>query len=130
MVTESSLYWLTRLDSIKDLLIAIGAIGLVLCTMTALVFCGLCSDTDIGTKEHIRYRRCAYRFMLGAIVGLVLCIIHALTPTSREYAAIKVIPKLANDQTFVQLSNDASEISRLACEWIKVQLKPEDTKNK
>ena len=118
-ITESMIYWITRLDGINRVLtgiaIALGCIACI-CILAAVVI-----GTDACSSED---RKMVKQLIKGCSVSLILCLISTIgivfTPTTKEMYAIKVIPVLANNDGVREIPGDIAE---LANEWIE-ELRP------
>jgi hypothetical protein len=60
---------------------------------------------------------------LVSTFALVIGLTYALVPSTKEYAAIKVIPLLLNSESTATVQKDAGALYNLAVEWAKEQLK-------
>lgn len=97
MITESDIYWLTRLDSIHRFSEALSAISV--CGLVFSVILILCSLGDMLSKaETIIARRALFIF---ALFALLFGAVFAFVPTSKEYAAMKIIP-IVTSEDFVK----------------------------
>lgn len=141
MITPTQIYLLTRLDAFKgmitgtptNILIALGfASTVIVIALSCLymfagngsydIFEGKSDEEFAAAKETIRkWRNRTLGFMLVCMTLLpALSAVNALTPTSKEMAAIVVIPKIANSQP---LSDIAANVVDLANAWLE-ELKP------
>jgi hypothetical protein len=120
VITESQMYWITRLDDICTFLILVlGA----LCVAAAISFVvGMNARSDAYSTTSEQYQsgsRCvrlsAWMAVAAGIVGAALVFV----PTTREYAVIKIVPAIANNET---LNADGQELYGLAVEWAKQKL--------
>jgi 4-hydroxybenzoate polyprenyltransferase len=139
MITTTQMYWLTRCDPIKEFLVGIdrGSFFLTgLCVIAAMILAGVATFAGNGSYEMFSgmddasfdklkgsMRKWAKR--LGAL-GIALWLIStavstaaALTPTTKEMAAIMVIPKVANSKVVSDISGAASEMVTIARDWLK-----------
>ena len=115
MIDESSMYWLTRMDHICEALTA----AWVLCVTVGGILIGMCllMGSDIDADKSRRVIR------VGVVLSLLsafLLVGRIFVPTTKEMAAIKIIPAIANNET---LRKDASEMYGLAREWMSDTLK-------
>lgn len=119
MITESMIYWVTRLDYISGLFWVLLAVTATASTVTLIAAIlakqDACDDEDLAAAKTLR--RTAYA---GICVSLVLLIAAVLVPTTKEYCAVKVIPMIANNKNVQQLPNNMIEEAN---EWID-SLKP------
>jgi hypothetical protein len=141
MITPAQVYLLTRLDAFKDMitgapmniLIASGLVStLIMIILSCIymfagngsydIFEGKSDEEFAAIRETLRkWRNRTIGFML-ACMALVpaLSAVNALVPTSKEMAAIVVVPKIANSQP---LNDIAASVVDLANAWLK-ELKP------
>ena len=108
-ITESTIYWITRLDGIN---VALGVLLAVTTVMGSLVCL-------IGSlEEEWAFIR---RFAPKAVaITLVLTLALVFIPTTKEICAIKVIPVIVNDDSVQKIPGDIAE---LAHEWLE-ELRP------
>ena len=147
MITTTEMYWLTRLDSVKELL----SCGLEPCFIfftvlllgaTVLAFC---FGTFTGNRPyemfdhrsdeelkvvHARFRRvsrwCAAFGCVALAMAVVCPVLKALVPTTREMAAIIMVPAIANNEKVQTVGN---KLYDLATEWLD-ELRPKKEKAK
>ena len=117
MITESTIYWVTRLDSFKAVAAALGFASCAFFAILALVYALVRSD-DGEDWNNIKYF--FWRLVTCAICGLVLGISSCFIPTTKEICAIKVIPMVAQNKDMQEIPGKAAE---LANEWI-AELRP------
>lgn len=115
MITPSDIYWLTRLDGINDLFSALAILAFVISIIGLIAGCIYVSmswteDERDGGKAVLSMS------FKTAIVATVLATLAVLTPTTKEAAAIIVIPKVANSESVQQLGDG---IIDLANQWLK-----------
>lgn len=112
MITTMEMYWLVTLDSIVH-------VSLVFVIVSALATCA-----TLGFVADVK--RC---FWLPVIpIGMFFLSIIALTfvPTTKQAAAIIIVPKLANSEKVQTVGNHLYE---LAVEWME-ELRPENRHTK
>ena len=141
MITSTQIYWLTRLDPVKELLghcIGPCFLGLTILLVAASVtaFC-LGTVTGNGALDmfngksneelediHTRFRHISrWSAAFGCVVLTVTVICHVLTsliPTTREAAAIIMVPAITNNEKVQTVGNKLYE---LAVEWMD-ELRP------
>ena len=116
MITPSHLYWITRLDRINEALLVLFTLSFMALFAAAAAFANGVVDEDEESK------RIGRRWMPRAV--LAVCVIGALrslVPTTREAAAIVVVPRIANSETVATLDEG---LKTLVAEWIE-ELRPE-----
>jgi uncharacterized membrane protein len=112
IMTEMSLYWLTRFDG---LIVFFSSLAFLVVTISAIrCICIFVNDGGHTILDILLY-----------VSGPLLIFICAMTPTTKEMAAIIIIPKIYNATTsneeFKKLPNN---ILNLANEYIE-ELKPD-----
>ena len=116
MITPSLVYWITRLDAIREAAGLVCFLG-VLFTGAGLFAVFVCTAEDVPDPFRTIWRNVT-RF--AAFLFLVAELVRVLTPTKREMAAIIVVPRIANSETVAE--NDDS-VKTLAVEWLE-ELRP------
>lgn len=110
MITETGMYWLTRLDAIRDLL----ALFMFISGSTAFVTAALTFIEDDNKRTS------AVATCLALFVFVASCAVRTFIPSTREMCAIVVVPKIANNEKLEQFGDKAYN---LAIEWMD-ELKP------
>lgn len=116
MITPSLIYWITRLDAVRQ---AAGTLCVlsVLAVAEGLFALFVCTADDVPDPFRSIWRNVARVAAVAlAVSGLVL----VLTPTKREMAAIVVLPKIANSETVAEIGDG---VKTLAVEWLN-ELRP------
>ena len=134
MISESCIYWITRLDNILSALEVIEC----LCAVVLLAFFLLWGAADITRvfteKESEDYQKVneirqysAKRLLPLTIAFALMVTMSILIPTSKELAAMYVIPNVANNE---RIQNFSSEIVTIAEDWLKeLKTKSQGTAN-
>ena len=111
MVTESTIYWITRLDALKTLTLITGTLCIGVILIGFLAYCLNCKG---GNEKKVLYWCPIF------ILPLILFIGSVFIPTTKEMCAIKAIPVVVNNKQVQEMPNKVLE---LANEWID-ELKP------
>jgi hypothetical protein len=110
-MTSSQIYWITRLDNINTFVFLIFAFGVV-----AALLCGICW-INFPSRASETIKKYLFRILLISIIDGFISI---WIPTTKEMAAIIIIPKLINaissNQQLIDLPNN---FVALANDWIK-----------
>lgn len=126
MVTESQMYWLTRMDDLRSLLYTVTILSAIfgVVAMVALVIVSICASSGDRVLADVVKGR-LFRWLGPVLLTLTLCagLTHALLPSTRDYAAIMVIPAVLNSERTATIQKDAGELYDLTVEWAKSQLK-------
>lgn len=115
MITETEMYWLTRLTSLKEGTVGIGAGIMILFGVIAGVglLAWVMEEPECG-------RKWLYRSIPIFILGGLIAFSSIFIPTTKEMCAIKAIPVIVNNEQVQELPNKVVE---LANDWID-ELKP------
>lgn len=135
MITTTEMYWLTRLDSVKEVMDGFFAVFMVftviLAAIAVLVY-GLGTFTGNNTYDvfsgmpgdelksvHARLRRTSARCVMAAFLllsaSMATGLLNALLPTTREMAAIVMVPAIVNNEKVQTVGN---KLYDLAAEWL------------
>ena len=113
MITTTQMYWLTRLDrftkEVPEVLAVILFVAIVFAVVKALI-----NYEDTGEFASSLLRK-----VLLWVIAPILLAIAGLTifvPTTKEMAAIIVVPKIVNNEK-VQQAGD--QLCQLATEWME-----------
>ena len=124
MITESSIYWILKLDDIRDVFtfgvgfFSLGSGFLLLVTFIVLAT----EDMRDGTRQRVLNAVAKYA-LVTAMLACPLCYVaKAFTPSTKQAAIIKVLPAIANHETIDELSSDAKDIYRMGVSAIKDSL--------
>lgn len=104
MITSWKLYLLTRLDGIQCLFMIIGFAGCL------ILIVGWIPVSMSRWDGYLKY------FLCFLPLAFIFLLIGVLTPTTKEMAAILVLPKIINNQKVQQLPD---KVLDLANEWIE-----------
>ena len=128
MITTAQMYWLTRLDGIVGCLQAITIITggtflflLIGGMITYFVNIGF-GDDDRDVKKAKVILGLSAKVLAPCLI--VLIALALLVPTTKEMAAIVIVPKIANSEKVQQTGN---KLYDLAVEWMDA-LKPLQSK--
>lgn len=123
MITTTQMYWLTRLDNVHDLLC-----GILVATCIALgilsVLAGIATvvaDSEDDQRKAAFARKLRRNIVLAALVAGT---IKVFIPTTKELAAIIVVPKIANSTLVTEkIPQELSELYTLAKQYMIESLK-------
>lgn len=111
MVTPEQMYWIVTLDSI-----VIASFILTVLFFTTMFFSiGMRVDDIVGTWAPVT----------SAALALLCLAVNVFTPSTKQMAAILIIPRIANSEKVQQAGNKLYE---LAVEWMD-ELKPSKNNN-
>ena len=137
-ITPSMIYWLTRLDEFSFMFgivfVCIVAVSLAnviggFVAMDAASTDQLCHPERLSENKHnikVRFGRAVKLALVALLVGVV----NSFIPSTKQAAAIIVIPKIANSEVVAEMGDTAKELVCLAKSWL-IELKPQPkTENK
>lgn len=128
MITGWEIYWFTRLDPLRDLIGMTAVMGLILSVLMFLLYPAFCDIFEYDEDKRRKSLAWTARRQIAVFSATVLCAFtHALTPTTKEMAAIKVIPMIANSESMQKLGDVGDNMLDLANEWLR-ELKPKKEK--
>lgn len=129
-MTSWQLYWITRLDDLNAILITVAILALVAGIVAAGFAASdysnsmICPEMESSKQERIASRVKGRIAAILALVALCAGILGALTPTTKDMAAIIIVPRVANSKTVEQVGDG---LKKLAAEWLE-ELRPNNNK--
>ena len=115
MISASTIYWITRLDNINFVLCFLWITGTLVSILTGIGWCFMFMNEEPELSKLAR--KVCVRFFLLTVFSMG---INIFIPSTKEAAAMIIIPRIANNQ---QVQDTGKELVELAREWIE-QLKP------
>lgn len=109
-ITPEMMYWITRCDRIVTA-------STILAVAFAILFAFTLIPIIIGQVES---NACFVICPIAFVIGMTAVATSVLVPTTREMAAIYVVPKIANSQTVKDLGEGVVTLAR---EWLE-ELRP------
>lgn len=126
MITSWQIYWITRLDGLvtisvaASMLLSIAVVSLLTATIVTYV-----SSNDDNWSESYRTRNRKYfilwrKICLISVPFLIISVLSAnMIPTTKEFAAIYMIPKIANNEQVQKVPDNALKLLNSKLEqWI------------
>ncbi len=121
MITPTQMYWLTRLDSINNALMTLLVALFIICLILTIVGMALRGDWCDGETGYATGKKLHKTAIWLVCPWLLTLVCFVLTPTTREAAAIVVVPAIANSEKVQNIGNGLYD---LCVEWLDA-LKPE-----
>ena len=138
-ITPSMIYWLTRLDEFSFMLgivfVCIVAVSLANVIGGFIAMDSASTDKLYNRPELLSEDKHNIKVRFGravklALVALLVGVVNSFIPSTKQAAAIIVIPKIANSEIVAEMGDTAKELVGLAKAWL-VELKPQSkTENK
>lgn len=127
-ITSWDIYWITRLDAIKDTMIGI---IIILCLLLAFLIIALFGEAftqDTADESQFCFRSVKY-CALSFLVPVFLIVVYPFVPTTKEACMMYAVPKLADSECVKALQGDAKELYTLGIERLKAELAVKGEKN-
>ena len=127
-MTESMIYWITRLDCIREFchgiqLIAVpfAVLGIVAAIAATCIKIGAEED---GLDDDARIARSickiACKVWIPAFCIAIACsLARTFTPTTKEMIAIKVIPQIASTENVEKIKDISKDMLDITADWLK-----------
>ena len=110
IITEWQMYWLTRMDNIHILFS-------IACTLSiaAFVFFSIIGGCLMVDNEDLRLpiKRILFRWLLPVV--LISAFIAVACPTTKEMAAIKIVPLISQNKDVQKIPQ---KVADLASQWL------------
>lgn len=117
-MTSWDIYWLTRMDYLQQLMFILAIILGVLSLVAGIIFVAAKAESYDEESEGVNISKKIMTISIPAT--LVLMSIASLLPSTKELAAIIIIPKIANAiETNQQIKKIPENLITLANDWIK-----------
>jgi len=112
MITGWDIYWITRLDAIKGLIVGFLTITILIMIVLAVIVY-ICWDEF----NEVRPLKRTIKIITPLIIFFGLSL--AFIPSTKEYAAIWLIPKVANNEQVQKVPDQVLRLLNLKVEqWI------------
>ncbi len=117
-MTMMQIYWFTRLDAFKDILVGFTFISIIVSIICSIIISGITCNEGFDEVPGIIKKLC----LLSAISAIFLILFQSLIPTTKEMAFIYIVPKISNSALAQKMGTDFVQIEALATEYIKDKL--------
>ena len=127
-MTESMIYWITRLDGIHGFCQGFQIIATILAVVgiiTALITGGVkAAATAEGSDDDAKIAgsicKVACRVWIPMFCLATICsLARTLTPTTKEMIAIKVIPQIASVNNVEKIKDISKDMLDITADWLK-----------
>ena len=125
-MTESTIYWITRLDKIHEFCNEFGALAIFFTVIGAVItFIALCYKALSESEGAINEAKAASKFCkitskvwIPALCIVTICsLVETFTPTTKEMVAIKVIPQIASTNNIEKIKGIGQDILGITADW-------------
>ena len=127
-MTESMIYWITRLDGIHGFCFGIQTIAVISTVIGAIVaLVAVCikvssevEEFDDGARVASGICKIACKVWIPAFCIAIMCsLARTFTPTTKEMIAIKVIPQIANVNNIERIKDISKDMLDITSDWLK-----------
>ena len=127
-MTESMIYWITRLDGIRGFCFGIQTIAVlfaILGIVAAIV--ALCISViaeEEGSDDDARIANSICKFACKVwipafCIAMACSLARTFTPTTKEMIAIKVIPQITNVDNVEKIKDVSKDMLDVTVDWLK-----------
>ena len=127
-MTESMIYWITRLDGIRGLCFGIQTFA-VLFTILGIIAAIVATSISVASEEdgsdddaRIANGICkiACKIWIPAFcIAMVCSLARTFIPTTKEMIAIKVIPQMASTENVEKIKDISKDMLDITADWLK-----------
>lgn len=127
-MTETMIYWITRLDGIRGLCFGIQTFA-VLFTILGIIAAIVATSISVASEEdgsdddaRIANGICkiACKIWIPAFcIAMVCSLVRTFTPTTKEMIAIKVIPQMASTENVEKIKDISKDMLDITSDWLK-----------
>lgn len=122
MITPMQMYWLLKLDDIGGLCIFSIFVSIALLAISIMAY-----DHSVEERNE-KEKKCAIiLFYLAVICGVFFVCVKTLLPSTKQMAAIYVVPAIVNNEKIQQIGGKTLDISNqlldLTKEYLEEQAK-------
>jgi len=108
--------WL-ELDAICGIFMAIASISILIFIVALIAYLW---DSDMKANEYLEIEK--KRIKRIGVIAFTAMILASLTPTTKQFATIIILPKIANSKTTERLLKSGDNVSKLLLEYTEKQL--------
>lgn len=127
-MTESMIYWITRLDGIHGLCYGIqtlaGVFVIVGISAAIIAVCIKINAEAEGSDDDARVAsgicKIACKVWIPTFCIAIMCsLVRTFTPTTKEMIAIKVIPQIASVDNVEKIKDISKDMLDITSDWLK-----------
>ena len=127
-MTESMIYWITRLDGIHGFCFGIQTIAMISTLIGAIVaLVAVCikvssevEEFDDGARVASGICKIACKVWIPEFCIAIMCsLARTFMPTTKEMIAIKVIPQIANVENVEKIKDISKDMLDITSDWLK-----------
>ena len=127
-MTESMIYWITRLDGIHGFCYGIQTIAVVFAivgiTAAIISVCIKITSEAEGSDDDARIAssicKIACKLWIPTFcIAMAFSLARTFTPTTKEMIAIKVIPQIASTENVEKIKDISKDMLDITADWLK-----------
>ena len=127
-MTESMIYWITRLDGIRGFCFGIQTFAVlftILGIIAAIVaLCISVTAEEEGSDDDARIASSICKFACKVwipafCIAMACSLARTFTPTTKEMIAIKVIPQITNVDNVEKIKDVSKDMLDVTADWLK-----------
>ena len=127
-MTESMIYWITRLDGIRGLCFGIqtfAVLFVILGIIAAIVaLCISVTAEEEGSDDDARIANSICKFACKVwipafCIAMACSLARTFTPTTKEMIAIKVIPQITSVDNVEKIKDVSKDMLDVTVDWLK-----------
>ena len=127
-MTESMIYWITRLDGIRGFCFGIQTFAVlfaILGIIAAIVaLCISVTAEEEGSDDDARIANSICKFACKVwipafCIAMACSLARTFTPTTKEMIAIKVIPQITNVDNVEKIKDVSKDMLDVTVDWLK-----------
>ena len=127
-MTESMVYWITRLDGIRGFCFGIQTFAVlfaILGIIAAIVaLCISVTAEEEGSDDDARIANSICKFACKVwipafCIAMACSLARTFTPTTKEMIAIKVIPQITNVDNVEKIKDVSKDMLDVTVDWLK-----------
>lgn len=117
MINSWQIYWITRLDSLCTSITIMFVVPFIIWVIANIIYCVANITDDIQKDNKPIYRK--WLFKITPIYLVILLGLSCFIPSTKEVAAIYLIPKIVNNEQIQKLPNNtALFLNKKLEQWI------------
>ena len=127
-MTESMIYWITRLDGIHGFCFGIQTIAVISTVLSAMmafiaaIVKVICEEDESNEEARAASKifKISFKVLIPAFCIAMMCsLARTFMPTTKEMIAIKVIPQIANVENVGKIKDISKDMMDVTTDWLK-----------
>ena len=127
-MTESMIYWITRLDGIHEFCHGFEVIALIFTVLSAMmafiaaIVKSICEEDESNEEARAASKifKMSFKCLIPAFCIAMMCsLARTFTPTTKEMIAINVIPQIANVENVEKIKDISKDMLDITSDWLK-----------